>query len=178
MATVTANIMVGAATVSIGAWVTAGGAGSLTDVGHTKTPVTLTGAFEDFELISERAPGVMSKINTMTRFKLKIPIIEATMANWLAALREPVANLTGTPPDEILLVGGAGPAEKYHQITLVGPGLGTTGVRTLTFWRGVVESVSEVPFAKGAEQLLEVVYDILWDGTVSTLDKFFKIVET
>ncbi len=178
MATTTANILVGAATVALGPYVTAGGAGSLVDVGHTKTPTTLTATFEDFEIISERAPGVLSKVNTMTRYAIKVAAIEASMQHYLDALREPLGNLSGTPPDTILLVGGAGPAEKYHQITLVGKGLGTTGVRTITFWRAVIESVSEIPFAKGAEQLLEMNFSVLWDGSVSTNDKFLKIVET
>jgi len=72
MATDTTNIEAGAAVVSVGAWVTAGGAGSLTDVGHMKGPVTLTPSREDYDIKSERAFGVLKKIPQDSIVKIKI----------------------------------------------------------------------------------------------------------
>lgn len=175
MATSTANIIVGAATVSIGDYVTAGGAGSLTDVGHTKSPTTLASTYEDFEVISERVGGVLKKVPQMTRHKFKASLTEATIEHMRIAMRQPSANVSGTPPDLTLRVGAS--AEQYHQFTLVTVGVGTTAVRTLTIWRGIVESVSEIPYAKGAEQMFEIVIDALLDETVATADKFFKVVD-
>ncbi len=175
MATDTAKIMVGVGVVSIGDYVTAGGAGSLVDVGHTKGPATLALTYEDFEVTSERTTGVLKKVPQGVRAKLKVPITEAVAENIRVAMRQPSANLTGTPPDLVLEVGEI--VEQYHQISIVGPGVGTTGVRTITIWRGIVESLAEIPFARGAEQLFELVIDCLLDETVSAAGKIMKIVD-
>lgn len=142
-----------------------------------RTPVTLAPSFEDFEVVSERAQGVMDKYPQLARYKVKIPIMEAIMANFTMALREPTANQTGTPPDLTLKVDGPA-VKKYHQVTIVGKGTGTTGVRTITVFKGSIESVSEVPFAKGAEELLEIVIDCLWDDTIAAAaGRILKIVD-
>lgn len=176
MATSTDNIVIGAGVVSVGAWVTAGGAGSLTDVGHTKTPVTLAITHELFEVTSERVGGVVRSVPQMTRAKLKVPMQEGTPEHWRIALRQAAANLTGAPPDLTLVVGEA--AEQEHQVQVVTPGLGSTNVRTFTFWKCTLESVSEVPFAKGGEQIIEITFDVLLDESLATDDKLFKMVET
>lgn len=175
MTTSTANIMVGAATVSESAYVTAGGAGSFTDLGHTKTPVTLAISFEDYEVKSERAFGTLKKVPQTAKVALKIPMTEAVLENYRIVTRQPAANLTGTPPDMTLLVGDQ--LEQYHQMKLDIPGVGTTGARTMTLWKCIIESLAELPFAKGLEQLLEMTMDVLYDDSVATDDKFFKIVD-
>ena len=176
MATDTTQIHAGAVVVSVGAWVTAGGAGSLTDVGHMKGPVTLTPAREDYDIKSERAFGILKKIPQDMSLKLAMDLQETTIEHFRIAFGQPAANKTGTTPDFSLLIGE--PAEQYHQIAVVGTGPGSTGVRTMTFWRAFVESVGAVPFAKGEEMHLPITFDCLYDDSVTTLDKFGKIVDT
>lgn len=178
MATNTNYIVVGAAVPSIGAYVAAGGAGSLTDVGHLKNPTTLQAAFEDYPVTSERAQGALKKVPQSSSYKLKLSMTESLLANLQKALRQPSANLTNGDAaieEGTLLVGNA--AEQYHQIQLVGVGPGATAVRTVTLWRCIVESVAEMAFAKGAEIMYEVTFDVLHDDSVATADKFFKIVD-
>ncbi len=165
MAVSTANILVGAATVSIGDYVTAGGAGTLTDVGHTNGPVTLAPTFSDFEVKSERAFGTLKRIPLDATYKLKIPLMEATLEHMRIVNRQAAAQLTGTPPNEILAL--SDPQEQYQQISIVGPGLGTTSLRTITLWRCIVAELGEIQFAKGEKVVFDVTFDVLYDDSVA-----------
>lgn len=176
MASNSANLCIGKAVVSMGAWVTAGGAGSLTDVGHTKGPVVLNTAIEMYEATSEQAPTPIEAVPSNMKFTVKIPMQEATIDNYLAAFRELAANKSGTPPNLTLRVGGA-TGKKYHQVQIVTTGVGTTLVRTITIWKATVEALSEVAYAKGGEQVLELTLNCLYDETVATADKVMKIVD-
>ncbi len=175
MATSAANVFSGAAVVSIGDWVTAGGAGSLTDVGHMKGPVSLTPSFSDYEIKSERAYGSIARVPLEGSLKLAMDLQEVTAEHLAMAFRQPAANKTGTTPDFTVLIGDF--AEQYHQITVVVAGAGTTGVRTVTLWKGFVESLGAIPFAKGEEQHLPITFDCLYDDSVTTNDKFGKIAD-
>lgn len=175
MATNTANTLIGAATVSIGAWVTAGGAGSLTDVGHTAGPVTVQHSFEDHDTKSERAKGIIKKTAIDMAVTVKVPALEATLEHWRQLSRQAAANLTGTPPDMTLRVGDHSSA--YFQMTLVGPGVGTTGVRTVTLWKCIPIDVGEIKFAKGEDVVFDVTWAVLYDDSVATADKFYKVVD-
>ena len=175
MATNTSNIFAGAAVVSIGNYVSQGGAGSLTDVGHMKAPVSLSPSFEDYEIKSERAFGTLKRIPIDGSLKLSVDLSEVTAEHLRIAFRQASANKTGTSPDFTLLIGDF--TEQYHQITVVATGPGTTGVRTATLWRAYVEALGEIPFAKGEEQHLALTFDCLYDDTVTTNDKFGKIVD-
>jgi len=177
MAQVSGNICSGRAVVSVGPYVTAGGAGTLVDVGHTKAPTTLAVERENFDAVSEQAPTPVESVPSLTTYKVKVPVEEATIDNYLIATGEPVANKSGTPPNLTLRVGGP-TGKKYHQIQLVTAGLGTGLIRTITIWKAVLMSVSEVPFAKGGEQLLEMTFNCLYDDTVATADKVMKIVDS
>jgi len=175
MATDTSKVFAGAAVVSIGDWVTAGGAGSLTDVGHMKGPVSLTPSFEDYEIKSERAFGTLKRVPISGSLKLALDLQEITVEHLRVAFRQPAANTAGTSPDERLLIGDF--AEQYHQITVVVNGAGTTGVRTMTLWKGFVESLGAIPFAKGEEQHLPLTFDCLYDDSLGSADKFGRIVD-
>src|SRR6476619_4485060 len=96
MATASTKIQVGAATVSIGAYVTAAGAGTLTDVGHTKSPVTLVPNVQTFDVKSERAFGTIKKVPTDMELKLKVPYLETTAEALRVAMRQPSGNVTGS----------------------------------------------------------------------------------
>lgn len=175
MATDATKIMVGAGTFSIGAYVTAGGAGSLTDVGHVATPFELGVAMENFDVETERAVGIVKTTPQKDDYTLKVAFHESD-PEWLrTALGQPSANLTGTAPDETLLVGDR--AEQYHQATLVVSGIGTTGVRTLTFWKLQTISMEPVSFGKAIEQMYVVTFRALRDDSLATADKYFKQVD-
>jgi hypothetical protein len=178
LATNTGNIAIGLATVSIGAYVAAGGAGSLTDVGHTKGPTTLTVNGKDYAIETEQSFGAIRKIPIGASVKLKVFMDEATLASYRIAFRQAAAQLTGTAPNATLLVGVI--TEQYHQIQVVTKGTGSTtpATRTITVWRGIVESVDEIPFGKAGEQTLAVTIDCMYDDSVATGDKFLKVVDS
>lgn len=169
-------VLVGAATVSVADWVTAGGAGSsFVDLGHTKAPSTLTGTIEVFDVKSERVFGIIKSKPIDGKITLKVPTIEVSAENLRIAFGQPAANKSGTGDNLTLRVGDF--PEQYHQVTLVTSGPGTTGVRTFTFWRARITGMGELPFGKGAEQVLELTLEILYDDSVATADKFFKMVD-
>lgn len=176
MATDSSKIMVGAGVVSIGAYVTAGGAGTLTDVGHTKEPVVMAAGYTDFDVTSERAFGVLKKVPQDMAITIRVPMLEVIPENLRVAMRQPAANLTGTTPNETLLVGD--PQEQYHQVEVVGPSPGTSGLRTITLWKMIVMELAEVPFAKGDTQVFNVTMMAMYDDSLATADKFFKSVDS
>ena len=175
MAQTTASVIVAGATVEMSAYVTAGGAGTFTEVGHTSSPTELQGTFEDVDITSEQVPGIVAKRRISSRYTLKFRMMETVLENWRQAMRQAAANLTGTPPDMTLLVGAG--AEQYHQIQIVGTGVGTTGVRTLTAWKFIVTEMAPIAFAKGAPQEIEITGELCYDESVATADKFFKAVD-
>lgn len=179
MATNTGNIAIGAAQVSIGAYAAAGAAsGSLVDVGHTKGPTTMSASFNDYEIVTEQTFGPVRKIPISASIKVKVMMDEATADNMRIAMRQLAANVTGTAPNKTHLVGNI--SEQYHQIVIVakGPGATTPSTRTITLWRAIVESIEEISYGKSPEQTLAVTFALMYDDTVATADKFFKVVDS
>ena len=169
------KVLFGAGVFSIGDWVTAGGAGSLTDVGHTAGPIEMQIAREDVEVDSEQVIGSMRRVPTGIKYTIKVPMKEGDLENMRIALGEPAGSLTGVAPDETLVVGS--PIEQYHQATIVTKGIGTTGVRTITLWKLYPESIDPIPHAKGAPQMVSVTFHALHDESLATGDKVFKAVD-
>jgi len=169
--------------ISIGDYVAAAGAGSLTDLGYTESPISLENAFENHEVTADQTLGAHRAPPTKMSVKLKFIMKESLLENWRIALRQAAAQKTGTTPNFILAV--ADPVEQYHQVAFVtkaveGP-TGTKGTRTITVWRGVVESVEAVAFGKDSEQLLSVTLACLYDDTVTTpttAGTYYKVVDT
>jgi hypothetical protein len=178
MAQVTSNIAVANAVVSVGPWVTGGGASSLVDVGHTNGPSSLQVNYNDYGLKSEQSFGILRKIPIDATVKLKVPMAETFMENLRIVYRQPAANKTGSVPNQTLLIGSF--VEQYHQIQVVTKGTGatTTATRTATFWRGAVDATDELAWTKTKEQSPGPTFDILFDDTVATNDKFGKIVDS
>src|SRR5881628_3615139 len=116
MATDATKILVGAGVVSIGDYVSGGGAGTLVDVGHTKAPITIAPAFTDYLVKSERAIGIIKQVPTDLVVTIKVDMMEGTLDHWLIAFRQPSANLSGTLPNMTLRVGI--PVEVYHQVQI------------------------------------------------------------
>lgn len=164
------------AVVSVGPWVTAGGAGTLVDVGYTEGGVELQQTQEDTPIDPDQEPGTIARFPVSTGYSLKFTMLEATLANLLTAFRQAAANLTGTPPNETLQIGEA--AESYLQIQLVGKGGGSTGVRTVTCWKGMVESTEPVAMRKNEPAKVGVTVALLRDPSVAAAGKHLKIVES
>jgi hypothetical protein len=180
LATNTNQIAIGVATVSIGAYFTAGGAGSLTDVGHTKGPTTLSIAYEDYELVTEQSFGPLRNIPISAKVNVKAMMNEATLDNMRVAARQATAQLSGSAPNKTLLVGNIN--EQYHQIQIVTKGpagaAGVASTRTITIWRGIVRNVEEISYGKQPEQTFTVTIACMFDDSVATGDKFLKIVDS
>ena len=179
MATNTGYIAIGKAQVSIGAYAAAGAAsGSLVDVGHTKGPTTLTVTGNDYAIATEQSFGTIRKIPISASVKVKVLMDEVTLANMRTAFRQASGQLsTSNAYTGTLLVGDI--TEQYHQVVIVTKGpagpLGTASTRTITIYRGIIESMEEISFGKSAEQTLAVTIDCLYDDSVATGDKFLKI---
>lgn len=174
MATSAANVRVGAGVLSFGDYVAAGGAGSLTDVGHTRN-VSLNVAVEDFDHETDRSFGIVKSVPVRIQGTIGAILDEATPENYRIAFRQPSGNKSGTPPNETLLVGR--PLEQYHQATIVTSGIGTTEQRTFTFWKVRVALNGEIPFQKAAVQNLPIQGAVLYDDSVATNDKLFKMAD-
>jgi hypothetical protein len=163
-------------TVSRSAYVTAGGAGTFTDVGYLDGPITLELTWEDVEYEPEQEDGPILSEPVSTRAALKFMMSEQSVDNFLLSLRQPAANKSGTGDDLTLLVGGA--QAQYHQMKIVGKGPGTTAVRTWTIWKCATESASGITVTKREFGKVEVGMKCLLDPSVTTGDKIFKQIDT
>ncbi|MEN6527068.1 MAG: hypothetical protein ABFD65_11330, partial [Candidatus Polarisedimenticolia bacterium] len=123
------KILIGAATVSIGPWVTAGGAGTLVDVGFTSGPVELTTKTTFYDAKVEQAETPVAQAITEQSFTLKVPCIQGELEKLRMATQQPTANLV----TKTLTV--ARPTLQYYQVQFVGKGPETGGTRTVTIYR-------------------------------------------
>lgn len=180
MATDTKRISIGRADVSVSDYVTAAGAGTFTDVGHTQGPTTLEIANQDYEIKSEQVLAAIASIPVDNKVTLKFTMLESALDNLRYALRQVSGNLTGSAPNKTLLIGDA--QEVYQQMKLVSKGIkGATLVaatRTITIWRAAFVSAEAIGFAKDKEQLFTVTMSVMYDDSVATADKYLKIVDS
>lgn len=187
MATETKNLCNGPATLSLSPYVAAGGGGSFADVGHTSGPTLLTMTMTNHKTKSERAYGAVSSRLADYDLTLQIPMLEVTTARWAQAIRQPAGNVSGTLPASVFLVGAPenshtnGLVLGYLQIKLEseGPLVGTSpaGTRTILAWKCAPASVGSVSFGKEVDQMFDVTFDVLWDDSVSTNDKFLTLTD-
>lgn len=167
-------VLVGAGTVEIGAYVTAGGTQTtMVDIGHTKSPVTITGAVESFKVTTERAFAAIKEVMTGMECTIKVPAMEVRGDILRYAFNQPSTNLSGTSPDATLLIGT--PSEQYFQVRITGPGKSDPMV--CTFWRCSVKIDGEWPMAKGDSAVVPLTLTALFDSSVSTADKIGKIAK-
>jgi len=176
MAGSSGNLLIGAGVVTIGAWVTNGGAGTLADVGYIEAGIVLQDTAEDFLAETENTQGALKSVPMRKTVTLQIPMAEATLANWKLAMRQAAANLTGTVPNQTLLVKNE--TETYYQAQVVTKGPGTTGVRTITLWRLAGNAREAVTFTKSGKQVLNVTFNVLEDDSFSAGgSQWYKIVD-
>lgn len=165
MATTTANIKVGAATISWSAYVTAGGAGTFTDWGHHKG-CSLTIGHEVYNVTSERSYGILKQFPQDMSVLLKLQLTETTLKTHQQATRQPDASHTGTTPNFVLALNQG--VEIYYQLKAVVPGLGTNSLRTIILWRCCIEDIGDITYAKGGEQIIPMTWRAMFDDSVST----------
>ena len=181
------NIVLGRADVSIGAWVTNGGAGSLTALGHTSGPVSLETTWDNFRVESEQQLGALAAEPTKVTHKLKFSMLESLLENWRIALRQLAAQKTGTTPNFILAL--ADPSVQYWQIQLVGKPIRSAlsalgpnpGSRTITAWRAALESTDAIQLTKDSPQILVCTFDLMYDESIAaptTAGNYLKVVDT
>lgn len=166
---------IGAGVFSIGPWVTAGGAGTLVDLGHM-AEVSIADEGEAVLFESERAQGRLAASWAKAGYSIKIKIKEFRAELMRQMLQQPAANKTGTGDNLTLLIGEK--AVEYFQGALVlsGQPHGTTGVHTWTFWRLMPQTLGELVFTKNAFGEWETTLLGFQDESVATADKFYKRV--
>lgn len=166
------KIIGGAAKLSVGPYVTAGGAATLVDWGELAEPPKLQGSRKYADIQGERQIGTIKKFLTDYDCMILFKLLENQPEFFRAWASQPAANKTGTAPNETVLVGT--PVIEYFQVQLVVPGYGTTGIDTYTGWKGVFMNPGEIPFAKGAPQDISGAFQLLPDTSVTTADKNYK----
>ena len=173
MATNSNYVCVQTAVVSIGAWVANAGATTLTDVGHTSGPVELGSEFENFDVESDRTPGIIKTVPIKAGFTLKIPMLEVTAELLRTAMRLATGQVSGTGDNKTVAV--SDPAEQYHRVQLVTQGVGTTRVRTITAWKCQVLSVDPIQYGKAVAQSYVATLRMLRDDSITapTTDGYF-----
>lgn len=178
MAGTAANILVGAPSLfKIGAYVTSKGAATLSDVGFTMGGVTIDPKTELHLVKVDQKLGTLAALPKDREYDLKVKLSEASMENLRIALAQPSANLTGTAPNQTLLLDGSA-VEQYYQLQFVGPGLGTNKSRTVTCWKAAVKEMGGWPFKKDSAQDLDLTFLLCEETTGSGADSILKAVET
>lgn len=175
MALDTTKVMVGAGVVSIGDYVTAGGAGTLVDVGDLLEPIEVGTAFENFDVETERSTGIVLTNPTKSDFTIKVAMAQSEVENLRIGLRQPAGNKSGTGSNLTLTVTDA--IKQFHQIQVVGPGPGTTGVRTITGWRAQAIAMDAVKIGKKAVQNVTVTFRLLKDTSTTPAGQYYKLVD-
>lgn len=166
---------IGAGVFSIGPWVTAGGAGTLVDLGHM-AEVSLADSGEMVPFESERAQGALAGHWSKAGYSIKVKIKEFRAELLRQLLQQPAANKTGTGDNLTLLVGEK--TVEYFQASLVlsSQPHGSTGAHTWTFWRLAPQTLGELVFTKNAFGEWEATLMGFQDESVATADKFYKRV--
>ena len=179
MSVVLASVKVKAGVVSFGDYVTAKGAGTLADVGLTQGGVTIAPKVSHRDIEGDQHLGVLSKVPIKRELELKFTMAETDATKLMLATEQPAANKTGTPPNLTVSV-DANAVEQYHQmkLSIPGGGVGTTGLREMTFYRTVVVSVEPIPYKKDVEQTYAVTVAVLQEISGTGSDSFYKQVDT
>ncbi|HET6373009.1 MAG TPA: hypothetical protein VFG76_06865 [Candidatus Polarisedimenticolia bacterium] len=166
--------------MDVSAYVAAGAAGTFTNIGYTKGPLTIEEGGSDYEVKAEQVLGALASVPVDKKITLKFTFLQAELDDLQKVLRQPAANLTGTPPNKSLLIGD--PVETYHQIKVTGKAIGGSagikGVRTITMWRVAFVTVEPIGMAKDSETVWGVTMTLVYDETVATADKYYKIIDT
>jgi hypothetical protein len=168
-----------AGVVSFGDYVTAKGAGTLVDVGLTKGGVMIgyKGTYHPIE--GDQHLGELAGIPTKREIELKFTMSQTEAEKLRVVTEQPAGNVTGTPPNLTAAI-DANALEQYHQVavSIVGGGVGSTGLRVLTFWRCVFTAVDPFGYKKDGEQMYAVTVRVYQEVTGAGVDSFYRQVDT
>lgn len=182
MAGTSTNILVGApASFSIADWITGRAISSTyTDCGYTSAGVTIDPKTELYEVHVDQTLGALAALPKGRSMELKVKLQEGTIpTNLRAAFGQPSTNVTGSVSGYTLGV-DASAVEQYHQLKIIGPGLGTNKTRTVYAWRAAMKDMGSWMMKKDGTQELDLTFIILEDksGTSTLGDTFLKIIDT
>ena len=151
MATNASNIVIGAATITIGG----------TDVGHTIDGVTIRHAPEFVDVESDQSAGIVRKGRQIERMYVSTTLLEVTLENLRKAMMFPTANLQG---GTLLTLGYNDSCwTDEHQIVITGPGP-SCGTRTFTLTKCVSMAESEYQMQRTQEVRFAVEFECLKDS--------------
>jgi len=174
------SVKVRAGVVSFGDYVTAKGAGTLVDAGLTKGGVTIGPKTAYHHIEGDQYLGELSSIPTKRELELKFTMTETDTAKLLMVTNEDAATYrAGTTPNFTVNV-DADARERYQQmmLSIPGGGVGSTGLRVMTFWRTVVTACDPIGYKKDVEQMYAVTVKVLQEISGTGLDTFYRQVDT
>lgn len=178
--------------LSIGTYVAAGGAGSLTDVGTiSDVNVNYDATYKDVEsdssyfALDTYATKVAVSIE-FTAHEAQLTLLAKAMGLAPSSAVATVARVGGaTDGTQTMLVGDL-PAVQYYQATLlidnqsmlhaIG-GADAYTKRTYTFWRTVPVAKIKKSYKRDDHVKYKVELKVYYDSSVSTADKLFKVVD-
>ncbi len=147
MAVASANILVGAGTLSVGG----------TDVGGTMNGVTLRHEVDWLDISVDQYKLKVKKVSTDIRLFVSTTLAESSLANLKTALFEGTALAVST-----LSINQTAGAET--QLIFVGTGPNSS-TRTATFPRCIGLGSVSMPFKKGEVNVVDVEFEVLGDTT-------------
>ncbi len=163
MATDSGNIIVGAASLSIGG----------VDVGFTSGGVTLRRSNEFLDVEGDQNAGVIRKEPTMEKMFVNTTMLEATLVNLRKAMNDPTGN---APSGSSLDFGSASPSSTEAQLIITGKAP-NAGTRTYTFYRAIaVEDVEHMAGARDQASVIPVGFELLKDENQN--NKFGFVVDS
>jgi hypothetical protein len=157
-------------------YVTAKGAGTFVDLGASIGGATIEQKVEHHMVSLDQRLGDVMAVPKRREVELKCKLAQSEIDNLRTGLGLPTTAVTGTTPN-FTIKSDLSEAELYFQLKLTGKGLGTTGVRTWTFWRAFAKAIAPIVNAKDAEQAFEVTFGIL-EETTGTGTESWMAVET
>jgi len=171
------KVHVGRAIIYTGAWVTAAGAATLVEVGHTSAPFEFAPNFENFELESEQSQGPIISRPVRQTFDIKIPIMETVARLMAEAMGQPAGNVTGTGNNLSVAVNDR--IAQFHQVVAECEGPGTNALRTFKFWRCQYISMEAMQIGKSVAQQFIATLRVLRDDSVASgTGKYFQRVDS
>lgn len=167
MAVTTANIIVGAGTLSLGG----------IDVGATSGGVTMSRTAQYLDVTTDQHKVTLKKYLTSDKRFVKTSLLEATLENLALAWGGVVTTAAGPPATDTLTMGiDDEPATKT--ISFVGPAPGTYKTRTFTHSLAVNMANSEHSYKKDGETMIPVEFELLADLSATPGEEWGTIVDS
>jgi hypothetical protein len=165
------NIIIGAPTqVAWAPYVTAKGAGTFYDIGHTMGGVQIIPKTEDHDIIVDKYLGAVGAEPIKRSEEVKFTMAEGMMKNLSLAMgSDPATAVTGADPNFVYKHNFSERAY-YSGLKVVGRGLGTTKVRTYLAYRTRSVEQEAIELKKDAEQAYKVTVRVYEETTGSGTD--------